>query len=260
MHELFDGFQTEDFAFLAGLIESRINFSDDRQLKHLLESYSEDTTNADKRDDLIAKMRDEIRYVGSSDVAYFYRWMRGRTPGVTIKDVFRDVAKQLDIKVSPVLTEREMATHIAREYAEREFANLPEDDKIQMLEQLGVETEKATAFVKRSAGVFTIPVLIQTFSVVVVDGLIKRILFGTIARIIGKAVADRLFALLLTRIPWWVGWIGPVAWTASISWTAIDITGPAYRKTIPVTLYLGLCAMNLDSDSEGDSKQDWNAA
>ncbi|NND72430.1 MAG: hypothetical protein HKN43_12720 [Rhodothermales bacterium] len=249
MQELFEGFQAEDFAFIAGLLESRVNFSDDRELKRLLDASSEDTTNADKRDDLIAKMRDEIRYAGSSDLAYFYRWMRGGTPGVPVKQVFKDVSSQLDIPVDSVLTEREMVAHIAREYAEREFASLPDDDKIQMLEQLGVASEKATEFVKRSAGVYTIPVLIKTFSVVVVDGLIKRVLFGTIARIIGKAVADRLFALLLTRIPWWVGWIGPAAWTASLSWTAVDVAGPAYRKTIPITLYLGLNSISLDSDS-----------
>ena len=118
-----------------------------------------------------------------------------------------------------------------------------------MLENLGVQTEEAVDFVKRSAGVYTIPVLIQTFSVVVVDGLIKRVLFGAIARIIGKALSDKLFSLIVSRLPWWVGWIGPVAWTASLSWTAVDVSGPAFRKTIPVTLYLGICSLSLDSET-----------
>ncbi len=126
MQELFGGFQSEDFAFLAGLLASNVNLSDDRELTRLLDEYSEDTTNEDKRDDLIEKMRYEIRYAGSSDIAYFYRWMRGGMPGVSVKDVFRDVASALKIEIDSVGTEREIVSEIAKTYAEREFASQEE--------------------------------------------------------------------------------------------------------------------------------------
>ena len=44
-------------------------------------------------------------------------------------------------------------------------------------------------------------------------------------------------------VPWWLQWIGPAAWTLSVGWTALDLQGPAMRKTIPIVLYLGLCSM-----------------
>lgn len=115
-----------------------------------------------------------------------------------------------------------------------------------MLEELGVEKEKAAAFLKRSAGVFALPMLIEAFNIVIVQGLIKSIIFGTIAKIIGQQLANRLFAFLVGRLPWWVNWIGPAAWTLSIGWTTIDLQGPAKRKTIPIVLYLGLCSMRPD--------------
>lgn len=111
------------------------------------------------------------------------------------------------------------------------------------LYELGVEKEKAKAFLARSAGVFALPMLIEAFNIVIVQGLIKTIIFGTIAKIIGSQLAGRLFAFLVARMPWWVSWIGPAAWTLSLGWTAFDLQGPAKRKTIPVVLYLGLCSL-----------------
>lgn len=253
MQGLFDGFNEKDFQFLTGLLESKINFSDDDGLQRALGEFMEDSTDADKRDDLIVKLRHEIRYAGSSDIAYFSRWMRGNTPGIPLKKVFAEAGRALKCRVDTMQTEREIVAEIATRFVEREFADLEPEKQQEMLENLGVDTEKATAFLKRSAGVFTIPVMIQAFNIVVVNGLIKQIIFGAIARIIGKALADKLFLLLIGRLPWWVSWIGPAAWTASLSWTAVDITGPAMRKTIPVTLYLGLRVLELDQpvdDSE----------
>jgi hypothetical protein len=117
-----------------------------------------------------------------------------------------------------------------------------------MLEDLGVEKEKAEAFLKRSAGVFALPALVEAFNLVIVQGLIKTIIFGTIAKLIGQQLANRLFTFLVGRLPWWVSWIGPAAWTLSIGWTTIDLQGPARRKTIPIVLYLGLVSMRESAD------------
>ncbi len=248
MQELFDGFQIKDFEFVTGLLESNVNFNDDSGLQSVLTAYKEDSTNDDKRDDLIAKIRHEIRYAGSSDIAYFARWFRGNTAGVSLKTVFKDVAKALKVDANTILTERELVASIATQFVEQEFSHLERAEQQEVLENLGVESDKAAAFVKRSAGVFTIPLMIQAFNVIVVERLIKQVIFGTIARIIGKALADKLLLLLIGRLPWWVSWIGPAAWTASISWTAVDVAGPAMRKTIPITLYLGLVALDISRD------------
>jgi len=140
-------------------------------------------------------------------------------------------------------TDSEQVEFIAQEYATQQFANLSPEEQQQMLEDLGVEREKAEDFIKTSAGVFALPMLIEAFNYVIVQGLIKTIIFGTIAKIIGTQLANRLFTFLVGRLPWWVSWIGPAAWTLSIGWTTIDLQGPAKRKTIPVVLYLGLCSL-----------------
>jgi uncharacterized protein YaaW (UPF0174 family) len=185
----------------------------------------------------------EIRYLGSSEVAYFGRMLAGETPGVPFQEIIRDVARALKVRVELLGTHREQLETLVETYATQQFSSLSTDEQQQMLEELGVEREKAAAFIKRSAGVFALPMLIQAFNTIIVEGLIKRIIFGTIARIIGQQLAQRLFSFVAGRFPWWLAWIGPAAWSLSIGWTAFDLQGPALRKTMPIVLYLGLCSM-----------------
>jgi uncharacterized protein YaaW (UPF0174 family) len=242
MQEVLAPLELADYHFLIGIIESPINLTNDTQLKASLQTLEADDSDAN-RVILNEQLESEIRYLGSSDVAYFYRRWIGGEPGVTFSEIIRDVAKALKIEAPRMGTEREMLEDVVQRYATKQFASLPDDEKQKMLESLGVEQKRAAAFIKKSAGVFALPMLIEAFGSLVVNGLIKNIIFGLIGKIIGHQLAMRLFNFILGRFPWWVSWIGPVAWTLSIGWTAFDVQGPAYRKTIPVVLYLGLCSL-----------------
>lgn len=48
---------------------------------------------------------------------------------------------------------------------------------------------------------------------------------------------------IMIRFPWLAQFLGPIAWAASLGWLAIDLCGPAFRKTIPIMLTLGLVAL-----------------
>ena len=242
MQEVLAPLELADYHFLHGIIESPLNLTDDRALKAGLEKLEKKNTKAN-RQALNEILEKEIRYLGSSDVAYFVRQWTGSEAGVTFQEIIRDVAKALKIEVSRIGTEREMLEDLVQKYATKQFASLPDEEKQKMLEALGVERERAASFIKKSAGVFALPMLIEAFGSLVVNGLIKNVIFGLIAKVIGTQLAMRLFNFIIGRFPWWVAWIGPVAWSVSIGWTAFDIQGPAYRKTIPVVLYLGLCSL-----------------
>ncbi len=242
MQDVFAPLNQADYMFVVGLIDSYVNFSDDEQLGRLLDDVVADDS-PETRLALNRKLEHEIRYLGSSDLAYVARYISGNEPGVSFQEITRDVAKALKIRLPALGTDRDRVEYIVEQYVTDQFAGLTPDDQQKLLEELGVEREKAASFIKRSAGVFALPMLIQAFNLIVVEGLIKRIIFGAIAGIIGSQLAGRLFQFVAGRFPWWLGWIGPVAWTASIGWTVMDIQGPATRKTIPIVLYLGLCGV-----------------
>ena len=242
MSDLFAPLSLPDYEFLVGLLESNVNLADDSALRRKLAAYEAEPTDA-ARAELDRHLERHIRYLGSADFAFLARQLAGKEPGVPMSEVIRDVARALKIDPPRTGTEREMAEEVVRSYATREFAQMPPEQQQRMLEELGVEKDKAAKFVLKSAGVFSLPLLIQAFDAVVVQGLIKNVIFGAIARVIGQQLSRRLFGLLARRLPWWVSWVGPAAWTLSIGWTALDLQGPAQRKIIPAVLFLGVCSL-----------------
>ena len=249
MHEILHSLTPADYRFVVELMASYVNFTDDAELRRRVAAY-EASGREEDRQLLEAKLEREIRYLGSSDLAYFLRFMLQSEPGVSFREILRDVAHALKVRPDREGTDREMLEDLVRQYATQMFADLPAEEQQKLLENLGVEKEKATAFLKRSAGVFALPVMIHVFNAVIVEALIKRVILGAIARLIGEQMARKLFLLIAGRFPWWVAWVGPAAWSASIGWTAIDLQGPAMRKTIPVVLYLGLCCLRESEHSE----------
>ncbi len=241
MQDVLSYLNPPDYHFLIGVIESPISLTNDARLKELLQAYEGDES-AENKAALDKQLEKEIRFLGSSDVMYTFRMVRGADPGAPFAQVIRDAAKTLKINI-PLGTEREMMEALVKNYTTREFEKLSDEEKQKMLEELGVDRELAARFIKKSAGVFALPLMIEAFGSLVVNGLIKNVIFGLIGKIIGRQLAMRLFQFIMGRFPWWVHWIGPAAWTFSIGWTAFDLQGPALRKTVPVVLYLGLCSL-----------------
>jgi len=189
MQDVFEPLTPADYTFLVGLIESSVNLTDDQMLRRLLEEVeANDTPQA--RAALNRQLEREIRYLGSSEIMYLTRYLSGQEPGVSFGTVVRDAAKALKVDPPKPGTSREQVEAVVSQYVTRQFAELTPEAQQRMLEELGVEREKAAAFLKRSAGVFALPMLIQAFNTIIVEGLIKRIIFGTIARIIGSQLAQ----------------------------------------------------------------------
>jgi hypothetical protein len=246
MKQVLQHLSIADYHFVVGAIASLWSLTDDSGLQTALEKYEASGSDTDRThlDELIER---EIGYLGSSEIAYFVRSASGKKAGLPFSTVVADVARSLDLHPDRLTTINEQLVDIVTSYATVRFAELTAEEQQQMLVDLGVDKKRAEAFVKRSAGVFAPPLLIEAFNVVVVEGLIKKIIFGTIARFLGREATRKLLTFILGRFPWWVSWVGPVAWMGSIGWTVLDLQGPAYRKTIPIVLYLGLCVMRHES-------------
>ncbi len=240
MQEILQSLTAADYQFLIGVIDGPLASA--KRLRVELAALEQPSSGRESGV-LCQSLEHEIRYLGSSDIAYGFRKAWGQTPGVPFAAIITDTAKVLKVPLLRLGTEREMLCALVEDYATREFSRRSPEEQQQLLESLGIERARAAAFLKKSAGVFALPVLIQAFGTLVVDGLIKTLLFGVIARLIGKQLSARLFSLLFARIPWWVGWISPATWAVAIGWTALDVQGPARRKTVPIVLYLGLCCL-----------------
>lgn len=248
MQDVLTILEPTDYRFLVGLVESNVNLADDTLLRRHLDAVEKDDS-AENRSAFCDAFESHLRYLGSSDVAWAIRKAMGQDPGVSFQEIVADAAKALKVAPPRLGTNRERLEELVEAYATKQFAELSPEEQQKMLEDLGVERDKAAAFIARSAGKMALPLMVEAFNLVVVEGLIKTIIFGTIAKIIGRQLTARLFSFLVGRLPWWVTWIGPAAWTLSIGWTALDIQGPAMRKTIPVVLYLGLASLRVKNET-----------
>ena len=252
MQDVLQPLTLADYTFLAGLVESPFNLTDDAALHHDLAALEVAPEDVAARDALNRRLEREIRYLGSADLAYLFRSLTGQSPGVPFEEIIRDVAKALKVTLPAELsTNREKLKHLVETYATQAFGRLSPEQQQEMLTNLGVEQDKAAAFIAKSAGVFAVPALVEAFNVFVVQGLIKNVVFGTIAKVLGRTLTRHLYGLLASRFPWWVSWIGPAAWSFSIGWAVLDLQGPATRKTVPVVLYLGLCSLRPPSGPNG---------
>ncbi len=240
MQEILRPLTLQDYRFLIGVIRGPLNPA--RSLRERLEELEQEGA-AERRDLLIQELEHEIRYLGSSDLAYIMRKAVNKEPGASFRLIIRDTARHLKVPLPNLGTEREMLALLAQDYATQQFGRLAPEQQQQVLEDLGVERDRAAAFLKKAAGVFAAPVLIEAFGLIVVQGLIKTVIFGLVTRVVGRQLATRFFAFIFSRVPWWASWISPAAWTVSLGWAAFDLQGPARRKTIPIVLYLGLCAV-----------------
>ncbi|MEM1128132.1 MAG: hypothetical protein AAGI71_15910 [Bacteroidota bacterium] len=244
-----------DYTFLIGLIESPFNVNNDAALKGYLDAW-DGATHPDgqvARAKLDTELTKTLRYLGSSEVLYWARTVAGQEPGAPVDTVVRDVAKRLKVTLPAIGTTRELLEALVTEHATQQFATLTPAEQQLMLIDLGVDREEAQRFLMTSAGVFALPTLIQAFDLIVVQGLIKQVVFGTITRVLGAQLSQRLFTFVAGQFPWWLRWVGPAAWTVSIGWTVFDLQGPAQRKTVPAMLYLGLCSLRERHQPDGGS-------
>ncbi len=259
MKELLAVLNPADYRFIAGILESPLNQTNDERFVELVDALEKEESSENYLA-VQTQFEEDFRYVGSSEIMYVFRSMTGEEKGASFQGIVRDVASALKVDANLLGSDREIVERLAESYATQQFTELTPEEQQKMLESLGIDRDKAAAFLARSAGVFALPMLIEAFNLVIVQGLIKTIIFGTIARIIGSQLASKLFAFLVARMPWWVSWIGPAAWTLSLGWTAFDLQGPAKRKTIPVVLYLGLCSLRDRHSSEDGASADADAA
>ena len=183
MTELLSVLTPTDYRFLTEIMESPVNQNEDSRFDELV-TLLEDDDSPENREAVQTAFESSVRYLGSSEIMYVFRSLAGSESGVPFQEIVRDVARTLDLDTPLLGSDREMVEKLAADYATKQFANLSPEEQQKMLEDLGVEREKAAAFIKRSAGVFALPMLIEAFNYVIVQGLIKTIIFGTIGKII----------------------------------------------------------------------------
>jgi len=244
--------QRDDVKFIIETINSYINFSDDKGLKYVFSKWEEEKMPIE----FANKLETEIRYLGSSEIAYAYRKMAGRVPaGVDVDEILRDIAKMQKITLKAVSSFEGKLEELVKRMVERGFMSFSPEQQRELLEKFVKDRNKIDDFFKalKAHKNMLLPLLSKIIGEEVVLELIKNLTILIIAKFVGREAAKKLLEMIAKRIP--AQWLGPAMWVATTAWLAIDITGPAYRKLIPIMLTLGVVALRDGPEDENFWKE-----
>lgn len=231
---------TEDLSYLSSVLDSYLSFVSDKGRKKLLLNANK----AQAKGDLIDLMDSQIKYFGSSDVAFLKRRFFGGG-GVSSKEIVEDVCRKLGVSIKQGGSVEARLERLVNAVVEKELINKSPGELSAAFKDMGIGDEKiklALEHVKSNGKVAVLPVLVQILGPKVTLGIIEVIIVSLIAQVVGREAAKLIVKELLKRNPW-INALGPVLWVLSGAWLAFDLQGPAYRKTIPICLYLGVVAL-----------------
>ncbi len=241
---------TDDFNYLSEVLESYLSFTNDKRRKELL--IASDSC-ANSRAELIELMDEQIKYYGSSDIAYLKRALFSADGGVEAKEIVEDVCKKLKVNIKIGGSTESRLERLVNAVVEKELLSKTPEELSKAFKGMGigeVDRELILEHMKSNGKVAILPILVQVLGPKITLGIIETIIVSLIAQIIGREAAKQLVKELMKRNPW-INALGPVLWVLSGAWLAFDLQGPAYRKTVPICLYLGIVALR---DGEEDLK------
>lgn len=169
----------------------------------------------------------EIQTFGGNSVANIARGGRG----VSYREIVDDVAGKFGVKLDGATPVASVESAIQVAVLERAYAGMSDADKRELFETAGERVPK------------TLP---KTIPVAILQALVAGSGFAVYktAAIVANAVAKLLIGRGLT----FVGnqtlmkaigaFAGPIGWTVTAAWTAVDLAGPASRVTIPCVLHV----------------------
>ncbi|OOR98974.1 hypothetical protein B0187_06865 [Haemophilus paracuniculus] len=149
--------------------------------------------------------------------------------GVPYKEILCEVCKQLKVNFNENSDVKLIEQNLLMKILEDSLGQLNEEDRKELAEELGLDN---TNNIKTQA-------LLGVFQAIFKKGgfksyiLINRLVNLILKKLIGRglpAAGNRLLMKFLKVLS------GPIGWTLNVAWTAYDISGPAYRVTIPAVI------------------------
>lgn len=237
----------EDYRFLVGLCTEGFRLTDGTLLA-AFQQY-ENTFAPEDRAEVDRLLLEDLGYLGSADLAYWSRRLGGKPGGVPFEDIVRDVARFLEVRLPREATLDEQLALLATSWTRRMLVTLPTEEVHAFLDAVGVEESQAWRLLGRTSAAFSVPLLLSGVEYLLIHHLVRGVLLSTLTRFLGQRIGNALLGAMVSRFPWWTRWIVPAAWVGGLGFTLLDLQGPAFRKTVPVVLFLGSLVLRDASQS-----------
>ncbi|MGX1187457.1 uncharacterized protein YaaW (UPF0174 family) [Pseudomonas sp. F-14 TE3623] len=232
----------EDFNYVSRVLDNYVSLTNDSRRKELL---TQAESSAAAKEALVELMDKQIRYFGSSDFAYLARSLFDGDGGVSASELIAEVCVKSKVKIKLGGSVESRLEKLVTAVVEKELLSKSPEELAKAFKEMGIEDinrEKVMEHLKSNGKVAILPIIFQILGPKVALGIIEVIIISIIAQIIGREAAKVLVQEMVKRNPW-LNALGPWMWALSAAWLAFDVQGPAYRKTVPICLYLGVVGL-----------------
>lgn len=172
-----------------------------------------------------------LRKMGSNDIATLFRG----GDGVSYEEIVVDVGEKLKVKAvnaNKSVAENEEA--ILMKLFEDALAKMSDDEKRALFQSMGI---KEYDIPLAATGTFIVQQLLRHYGgfavyrvSLIVANMVSRALLGSGLSFAANATLTRTIGTML----------GPIGWIATGLWLAVDIAGPAFRKTVPAVIHIAM--------------------
>lgn len=243
--------QQEDFEYLSGVLDSYFSFTNDSGRKELLKK---NRNSSSAKDELVTLIDKQVRYYGSSDVAYAVRTVISSSSdgGVSSLELIEDICNKLKVSVKHGGSVESRLERLVTAVVEKELLSKSPSELSEAFKKIGVgdaDAKLINEHLLKNGKIAILPIIVEVLGPKAALGIIETIIISLIAQIIGRAAAKALVNEVVKRNPW-LNALGPVMWALSGVWLAFDLQGPAFRKTVPICLYLGVVALRDGSEND----------
>lgn len=231
-----------DLEYLSDVLNNVASLTNDKRRVKLLRSSEASEI---EREELISIIDKQIKYFGSSDAAYLGRKIARIDGGVSAHEIIDDVSKKLKVKLKKGGSVESRLESLAAAVVEKELSTLPPEKLVSEFKKMGLDSNKSEfvlSRIKANSQVMVLPILVEVVGPKAALAMVETIIISMLTQFIGREAAKHLVREISKRNPWMLS-LSTFVWYFSAAWVAFDLQGPAFRKTVPITLYLGMVAL-----------------
>lgn len=251
MKEILKKLDKEDFLEISNRLDNYVSFTNDKKRKKIIDSISKKPT-----EEAVNLVDSQIRYFASSDIASACRKVIGREPYVSSEEMLDDIIKKMRFNVNKHLPLEDKLKRIVKEIVRKELVDAKPEDLEKMLKKTDIDytdIEEVIYLIEQDDGDI-VKTMIESLGYNIATSLIFSIIQRTIMVVAGETAMRILAAQFIKRNPG-LQMLGPVVWTLTGAWLIFDLQNTAYRKTIPINLYIGMKLIAQEVEEEDRLKR-----
>lgn len=236
MIEILRKLEKEDFLNISNRLKTNISFVNDKKRTQMISKMKKKPSN-----ELISIVDKQIRYFASSDIASAFRKIKGAESHVSSDEMLDDIINKMEFNINKHLPLEDKFKRIVKEIVRKELVNTKPKDLEIMFKKSDIDyadIAEVIFLIEKDEGDI-VETMMENLGQNITTSLILTIIQRTILIIAGET-ALRIVATEFVKKNPGIQMLGPAVWVLTGAWFAFDLQGTAYRKTIPISLYIGM--------------------